>query len=279
MPSMNMTMPSAPFSWSHLNQWNVGVLPMCLLIAAGVLYFGASFRADPWPPSRRWCFLAGLVVTFVATQSVIGVYDMVSFGDHMVQHLLLIMVAAPLFALSAPIDLLARVGGDRVHRFLSTRFMRVVLHPLFGFGLYFVFIPLTHLTSLMNDMLEHMWIHHTEQILFLVVGYLFFRHAFGIEEGVRINPGLRIVFVMAAVPVDTFTGLALVNQSHNPYSAYNGMASVSSIIGSIHLGGAIMWIGGDALMLLACIPIAIAWVRYETVRTRELDAILDAQGI
>jgi hypothetical protein len=40
-----------------------------------------------------------------------------------------------------------------------------------------------------------------------------------------------------------------------------------------------MWIGGDALMLLACIPIAVAWVKWETVRTRELDAELDAQGI
>jgi hypothetical protein len=40
-----------------------------------------------------------------------------------------------------------------------------------------------------------------------------------------------------------------------------------------------MWIGGDALMLLACIPIAVAWVRWESLRTRELDAILDAQGI
>ena len=84
---------------------------------------------------------------------------------------------------------------------------------------------------------------------------------------------------MAAVPVDTFTGLSLAMESHNPFPAYNGIASQSSILGSVHLGGAIMWIGGDALMLLSCIPIAIMWVRYETVKTKELDAILDAQGI
>ena len=40
-----------------------------------------------------------------------------------------------------------------------------------------------------------------------------------------------------------------------------------------------MWIGGDALMLLACIPIAVVWVKWETVRTRELDAELDAKGL
>ena len=40
-----------------------------------------------------------------------------------------------------------------------------------------------------------------------------------------------------------------------------------------------MWIGGDALMLLACIPIAVMWVKWEMIQTKKLDAILDAQGI
>ena len=52
----------------------------------------------------------------------------------------------------------------------------------------------------------------------------------------------------------------------------------ASILTNVQLGGAIMWIGGDALMLLACIPIAVAWVRWEARRTVELDARLDAQG-
>ena len=56
-------------------------------------------------------------------------------------------------------------------------------------------------------------------------------------------------------------------------------STAAGILSNVHLGGAIMWIGGDALMLLACIPISIAWVKWETVHTRELDAILDAQGI
>jgi cytochrome c oxidase assembly factor CtaG len=41
------------------------------------------------------------------------------FSDHMVQHLLLIMVAAPLFALSAPLDLAYDAGSAAVRRFLD----------------------------------------------------------------------------------------------------------------------------------------------------------------
>jgi len=279
MPSMNMQQ----FSWHHLDQWHLGVVGIILLLAAGTAYFAAARRVPAWPRSRSVWFYLGLLVTFLATQSVLGVYDMEYFSAHMIQHLALIMVAAPFFALAAPLDLAYDAGGAGLRAVLDGRVMKVVTHPLFGFAAYFVFIPVTHLTNLMNLMMEHTWIHHLEQIGFLVVGYLFFRVAFGLERGVTIHPGLRLVYVMAAVPVDTFTGLALVMTSRDPFSSYAMMAPVGSsrswIISNVHLGGAIMWIGGDALMLLACIPIAVAWVKWETVRTRELDAQLDAQGI
>jgi putative copper resistance protein D len=201
----------------------------------------------------------------------------------MIEHLALIMVAAPLFAFSRPIDLARGTGPRWLQRTCRSRLVTFLLEPLVAFAAYFVFIPLTHLTGLANLMMEHEWIHHGEQIGFLVVGYLFFRVAFGREEGRKIHPGLRLVFVMAAVPVDTVTGLTLAMSSHNPIPAYAAMAPMSyhaaDVLGNVRLGGAIMWIGGDALMLLACIPIAIAWVRDETRRTRVLDAELDRLGL
>lgn len=254
-----------------------------LLIGAGVLYAIGVRRVPTWRVSRSVWFLLGLAVTFLATQSVLGVYDMEYFSDHMIQHLLLIMVAAPLFALSAPLDLAYEAGGEGIRRLLDSGLMKVVTHPLFGFAAYFAFIPVAHLTGLFRLMMEHEYVHHLEQIGFLVVGYLFFRVAFGLERGFTIHRGLRLVYVMAAVPVDTFTGLALVMSANLPYRGYGSMSpagsTTTSILANYHLGGAIMWIGGDALMLLACIPIAVAWVKWETVRTKELDAELDAQGL
>jgi cytochrome c oxidase assembly factor CtaG len=271
------------FSWHHLNQWHLGIIPIILLVAAASLYAHWVRQSANWPRIRSVCFAAGIIVTFLATQSIIGVYDMVYFSDHMIQHLLLIMVAAPLFALSAPLDLAYQAGSDTIRRWLDSPLAARVTHPLFAFALYFVFIPLTHLTGLMNEMMQHEWIHHLEQIGFLVVGYLFFRAAFGLERGYKLYPGLRLVYVMAAVPVDTFTGLVLSMSSSIPYNNYRAMSPVgstkASVLLNVHLGGGIMWIGGDALMLLACIPIAVMWVRWETIRTKELDAILDAQGI
>jgi len=250
-----------PFSWHHLNQWHLGVLALLLLFGASYLYARGVMRVSAWPRLRTVSFAGGIVVTFLATQSILGVYDMVYFSDHMIQHLLLIMVAAPLFALSAPLDLAYDAGHATVRRLLDSTFMARLTHPLTAFIIYFLFIPVTHLTGLINLMMQHEWFHHLEQIGFLVAGYLFFRAAFGLERGVKLHPGLRLVFVMAAVPVDTFTGLVLSMSATIPYNNYLAMSPVgstkASVLLNLHLGGGIMWIGGDALMLLACIPISI----------------------
>ena len=272
-----------PFSWSHLWSWHLGWVPCVLLAAALALYLCGVARVPSWSATRTTAFVAGIVVTFIATQSLLGVYDMVLFSVHMVQHLLLIMVAAPLFAAAAPLDLAsASLKGTpkrAVDWFIDGPIGRVVLHPVFGFVAYAVFIPATHLTGVMNLAMSHLWLHHLEQIAFLVVGYLFFRHVFGLERGpMELHPGLRLVFLMAAVPVDTFTGLTLDMSSRNPFPVFATYHRTwgLSVLADVHLGGAIMWIGGDMLMLLAMIPATVLWVRYEERKTRELDAALDA---
>ena len=62
------------------------------------------------------------------------------------------------------------------------------------------------------------------------------------------------------MPVDTFTGLVL------GYSAtgMTGMMSRSwgpSPVEDVHLGGAVMWIGGDAIMLVLIMTVFLAWSR------------------
>jgi putative copper resistance protein D len=273
----------APFSWHHLDQWHLGLGGIALLLGATFIYLWGIMKVPSFSHWRTASFFSAIVITFLATQSVLGVYDMTYFSVHMIQHLLLIMVAAPLFALSGPLDLLYEAGSPRIRKMLDGRVVTSLCHPLVAFGAYFVFIPLSHLTGVFNLMLNHEWFHHLEQVGFLVVGYLFFRIAFGIERGKQIHPGLRLVFVMAAVPVDTVTGLALMMNTHVPYPGLLTMAPMGAstqwVLGNFHLGGAIMWIGGDALMLLTCIPITVHWVRWETKRTRVIDAELDAMGL
>ena len=79
-----------------------------MIVVALALYLWGVHRNNVLHPRHRWsvgktvAFVGALFTTGVAIFSFVGVYDGELFWDHMVQHLLLIMVAAPLFA-----DLLA----------------------------------------------------------------------------------------------------------------------------------------------------------------------------
>jgi cytochrome c oxidase assembly factor CtaG len=283
-----MDMPPA-FSWSHLDQVAFSWWTTILILLAGALYLLGVARYQraagaPWSRKRTASFLGALVVILVATESVVAVYDMTLFTSHMVQHLLLIMVAAALIAMSAPLELaLATIPGAPgrwLNEAAGSKFGEILGHPITGLLLYAIFIPATHLTSLFNLMLTHMWVHHLEQFGFLVVGYLFWRPVVAIEPTRHpLQPGLRLVYLALAVPIDTFTGLALAMSGHEMFHAYTTQTRTwgGSLIGDLHAGGAVMWIGGDFLMLLAMIPVAVEWMRDEERKAIEIDAQLDAE--
>ena len=277
----------APLDWSRLGTTQLGWVPSFMMLSAVGLYLWGAWRVGAseglrWSPPRTVAFFGGLVVTFVAIEGVVGAYDDQVFYAHMIQHLLLVMVAGPLFAMGAPLDLLQQATSGRAQRMVETamgsRVAEAVGHPIAGFGAYAVLIPFTHLTGFYNYTLTNDMVHDAEHLGFLVVGYMFWRPVVGIEPSRHpLSPPLQLLYLALAVPVDTFTGLALTSATHELFPFYNTFTRVwgPSLVNDLHIGGAIMWVGGDALMFIAMIPIAIRWVRVEEQRTLELDTELD----
>jgi cytochrome c oxidase assembly factor CtaG len=276
-----------PIGWGRLGDVRLDLF-LPLVIVAGALYVTSARRVTSLDPDRPWstrrtvAFIGGLVAVLVATDSILGVYEGVLFYDHMIQHLVLIMVAAPLLAMGAPAELLERSTSGEAHRivdrWLSSKVAEVVAHPVVDFVLYAFLIPLCHLTNFFNLTLEHPTVQFFEHVMFLVVGYLFWRHVVAIEPSRhRLHPGVRLVFLALAVPVDTFTGLTLASTSHEVFSAYltQHRSWGPSPVLDLHIGGDIMWVGGDTLMFLGMAPVAVLWVRHEERRAVELDRQLD----
>ena len=259
-----------------------------VLVAVGVVYavgvrrFGALHPGQGWSVRRTAAFMAGLAVALVSLDTFIGVYDRELFYVHMIQHLMLIMVAAPLLAMGAPADLLERATtgstGRRVRAGLGSRAAEFVAHPIVDFVLYAVLIPVAHLTSFYNSAVTSAALNDVEHLLFLAVGYLFWRHVVAIEPSRHpLSPPLRLIYLALAVPVDTFTGLTLASASHELFPALSDFHRTwgPGPVLDLHMGGAIMWVGGDTLMFFAMIPCAILWMRYEEQRAREIDRQLD----
>jgi cytochrome c oxidase assembly factor CtaG len=287
IPTFADTLP--PLRAGQLGATEFDVVPILMILGAALLYVWGVMRIHRLRPRHRWsgwrtaAFFSALVVTAFSIFSFIGVYDGVLFWDHMVQHLLLIMVASALFAMASPIDLAWRATTGRAHEAVTTALRSGVArffgHPAVAFVLYAVVIPVSHLTAFYNYTLQREEVHNLEHVLFLVVGYLFWRQIFGAEPNrYRMHPAMQLGYLFLAVPVDTFTGLSLTQVRHEIFPAYVAVHRTwgPSLVTDLHLGGVIMWVGGDTLMLLPMIPIAIRWMRMEERRAVRVDRELDA---
>jgi cytochrome c oxidase assembly factor CtaG len=264
-------------------------VPVALMLAALVLYLWGVKRNNqlrprhPWSKGKTVAFIVGLFTTAISVCSFIGVYDRYFFWDHMVQHLLLIMVAAPLFAISSPVDLAFRSTTGTTHlvvtEALRSRVAKVLGHPGVAFVLYAVMIPLTHLTVWYDYTLQHESVHNAEHLVFLGVGYLFWRQIFGSDPNrYRMHPALQFGYLFLAIPIDTFTGLSLDQAVHEMFPAYLALHptwSQARLTNDLHIGGVLMWVGGDTLMLWPMIPVALRWLHLEERRAVRVDREID----
>ena len=266
-----------PFSLSAAaTQWQFA--PIVTAVAAvavglygwGVIRVARRHPARPWPLWRTCMFVGGVLVLVLATESGIGNYDDLLFYDHMIQHLMLLMVAPPLLIAGQPLTLLLHASRNPLHswtkRVLRSRLASFLTWPVFGAVMYSVAVMAAHLTAIANYVESNQTAHNAEHALFVLVGYLFYLPIIGSEPiRWRLSYPVRLVVLILLMPVDTFTGLELgYGSASSPgLSAGPRPAWAPSPVSDLHLGGAVMWIGGDAIMFGLMMLVFLMWSRDE----------------
>jgi cytochrome c oxidase assembly factor CtaG len=263
-------------------------VPVAMIVIALGLYLWGVRRNNALHPRHRWpvgktiAWVGALFTTGIAIFSFIGVYDGELFWDHMIQHLVLIMVAAPLYAVASPLRLAFNSTSGTPHivvtEALRSRVAKFLGNPIVAFILYAVVIPISHLTVWYNYTLTQENVHNAEHLTFLLVGYLFWRQIFGNDPNVhRLHPAVQFFYLFMAIPIDTFTGLSLAGASHELFPAYFATHRTwgPSYITDLHVGGDIMWVVGDTLMLWPMIPVALRWMHMDERRAVRIDRELD----
>ena len=281
-----------PLGGSQFFTTQFDFVPVAMIVAALALYLWGVRRNNalhprhPWPVGKTVAWIAALCTTGVGIFSFVGVYDGELFWDHMVQHLILIMVAAPLFAVASPLRLAFCSTSGTAHivvtEALRSRVAKFLGNPIVAFILYAVVIPISHLTIWYNYTLTQESVHNAEHLVFLLVGYLFWRQIFGNDPNAnRLHPALQFFYLFMAIPIDTFTG-AVTRRCHPravPRLPRHAPHLGSSLVVDLHVGGDIMWVVGDTLMLWPMIPVALRWMHMEERKAVRVDAELDAQAL
>ena len=277
--------PLEPSFIAILTSWAGDPVPWLATVVATVGYLVAVRsvdRAHPRSPVPRWrvaAWLTGVAVTALALVSAIDVYAGSLFSVHMVQHLLLSMVAPPLLALGAPTTLALRAASPRLRRsmlipLLHSRLARALSWPPLGWVVFTVVVWATHFSPLFNAALENELTHSFEHLLYLAAGLLFWWPVIGADPGRwRLGPIGRMGYLAAQMPVNTAVGLVIL---FAPGVLYPHYATLDRGWGPDPLtdqqvAGIVMWGVGDVILLAALVLAAAAWLRADEQRSRRIE--------
>mgnify|MGYP004486108261 FL=1 len=264
--------PPAPHDlWSA---WNLHpVLLGGLLLAAWAYWRGQT--SGPRRPIDTWrarCFTAALVALGLALLSPLDALSGALASAHMVQHLLLLLVAAPLLALSAPSSAILR-GSPLALRRASGRWRRrlglthgnlgVLRHPAAVWLLSVGVIWFWHAAAPYDATLDNQLLHVLEHASFLVTAVLFWQVVVGVRGAARVSGGLGVLLVFAMAMQSVFLSV-LLTFARTPW--YSGYAATTAPWGldpltDQRLAGVIMWIPAGGIYLVVALALLVAWIR------------------
>lgn len=221
---------------------------------------GQSSLANGW---RLAAYLGGLLLVAIALLSPIDILGGQLFFMHMIQHLLTIMVAAPLLCLANPFPVilwgLPRASRRRVARLFMAHSplpnaLRAVTHPGVAWLVFLCVYLGWHEPSFYNLALRREWVHDVEHITFFAAALLYWWHVVG--NGPRLHPRMplwaRIAYLLGAIPPNAITGAVIAFGASVIYTYYESIPRIwrVSLLDDQMWGGIIMWIPGSMMYII-----------------------------
>ncbi len=264
---MNPVARAALSSWD----WRPEVIIPLLIMGTLFLLGWRRLRAITGPP-RSWrslgaiwrpiSYVSGLLVIGLALMSPIDVLVQQLFFVHMIQHVLLIMVAPVLLLLPNPMPFLLwglpaslRVTvGEGINHVLnknsaSGQLLRKLTSPVIVWFVMIVFIVGWHDPNMYDAALRSDLVHDIEHITMFGAGMLFWWTV--LDVGPHLHKDLsrpaKIAFVLAAIPPNMALGVVLAFAQEPIYSYYSDMPRLwgISVMDDQRLSGFIMWVPGS----------------------------------
>jgi cytochrome c oxidase assembly factor CtaG len=264
-----------PIATAVLASWTLDWGSLCLLLTIATLYFRGWLHLHGELPhkyttDRLAFFASGLFAIVLALESPIDAFGALLLQAHMVQHLLLTMVAAPLLLLGQPALPLLRglprwLFKDALGPFLSSRELkqlgRAIVHPVVTWFALSAAIVVWHFPRLYDLALRSPGWHQVEHACFFWSAVLFWWPVVGVWPSTPIWPrGAMIPYLLFAGMVNMGLSAVLSFSNHVLYTSYAlapRLWGISALEDQAAAGG-IMWVPGSIAML---IPAAVLGIR------------------
>ncbi len=249
-------------------------VPLLFVAAAWLLLVRRVRRLHPGSPVSPWrtiAFLAGLAAIALALTSGIEAYDTTLFSVHMVQHLLLTFVAAPLLALAGPITQLLRAASPAVRRrwllpILRSGPIAILAHPVVAWLAFTVVVWAAHFSPLFDLALESPAIHDLEHALFLGSALLFWWPVAGVDPAPhRMGHAARGLYLLLQMPTNSFLAVAILLATGPLYPHYATLGQPYGIdaLADQQLAAGLMWVAADLVFIGAVLLVVASWMRRE----------------
>lgn len=268
---------AAPGFWD----WSLNP-PLVLVLGFAVLYWLGERRTVT--PSRKLgaqrlqqgCFYGALVVLAIALCSPIDLLSEELFWVHMVQHVLLLLVAAPLLVFSRPwirlwrslpLDTRRRLARGLSHspRAAPLRGLsRLLGGATASFMLFSVVLLGWHVPAMFDSTLRSETLHAMEHTLFFSTALLFWKQVIPSPPlHARLSSSQRVLYLVGAMVVSWVLAVVLALAPHPLYDHYAQLASRPGGISAIadqQLAAGIMWVPGSVTFLIVMFVYVHRWL-------------------
>lgn len=263
----------------------VGSAFLVMVVAIGAVYLAAAAhgrrqdrRGRRWPRGRTACFLGGLAVLVIDLYSGIGTAADVRLSDHMLEHMLMWVVVAPLLAAGAPVRLalyaLPRTGRRRLGRCLRSPVVGAVTGPAGCVTLFAAVLLVTHLPAIYGLALSNDYIHEAEHGAYLLTSLLVWAPVIGVDPlPHRPGPRGRLACMIVCMVPMVLVAVWLTIASHPVYGRYAASLGPAALRDQ-RLAATIMWVGGlPALAVPVLGRLRIPWrPAFRQVRSQRANA-------
>jgi putative membrane protein len=232
-----------------------------------------------WPRARQsrphllrqfGCFGAGWAMLALALASPLDSAGSYAFWAHMVQHEVLMIVAAPLLVLGRPFGvwIWALPGRWRGGVGKATRWRwlawcwDMITRPMHAWLIHFAALWVWHVPALFQAGLVDNDIHALQHASFLFSALLFWWAVLGQQGGIHHSRGAAIVYLFTTMMHTGALGALFTMSETIWYPLYGNRPSLFglSALEDQQLGGLIMWIPGGLAYVIAGLVLGARWL-------------------